>query len=353
LEKPVVAQFKPYAVVVEEGKNYLWCSCGLSKTQPFCDKSHAGTEFKPLRYTATANTTALFCGCKHTSLQPLCDGSHNNLTDEYAADERPLAQLRQNSEYVEFDKNGRAMLDGNCYVQRPSALQWKQLGNISVAPIITVEDGAEHLSQYAGRLLQSGSTALASPGADVVIYVHAGGGNINVSGMLYKLAPRMGVHIRPGETFELSADDNGQPMEFLICICPGGKGLKTVDQVTYNFQSEYPNRTVAFDPSQQESMADRFYQVLVGETIGSDEVAQFIGQIPKSKAAPHRHLYEETLMILSAHGTMWTENRRTDVKAGDFIFLPAQQEHSLQCCDDAGMELVGHFYPSGTPNINY
>ena len=44
---------------------------------------------------------------------------------------------------------------------------------------------------------------------------------------------------------------------------------------------------------------------------------------------------------------------RVEVEAGDLIFLPAEQEHSLQCIDEAGMELAGHFYPSGEPNINY
>ena len=29
-------------------KTYLWCTCGMSKNQPFCDGSHAKTEFKPL-----------------------------------------------------------------------------------------------------------------------------------------------------------------------------------------------------------------------------------------------------------------------------------------------------------------
>ena len=37
----------PIGVDVIEGKNYAWCSCGLSKNQPFCDNSHKGSEFKP------------------------------------------------------------------------------------------------------------------------------------------------------------------------------------------------------------------------------------------------------------------------------------------------------------------
>ncbi len=32
-------------------KTYLWCTCGMSKNQPFCDGSHSKTEFKPLKFT--------------------------------------------------------------------------------------------------------------------------------------------------------------------------------------------------------------------------------------------------------------------------------------------------------------
>jgi CDGSH-type Zn-finger protein len=27
-------------VAVEQGKDYWWCACGLSKAQPVCDGSH-------------------------------------------------------------------------------------------------------------------------------------------------------------------------------------------------------------------------------------------------------------------------------------------------------------------------
>ena len=43
---------EPVAINVVVGKNYAWCSCGLSKKQPFCDNSHKGTEFKPVIYKA-------------------------------------------------------------------------------------------------------------------------------------------------------------------------------------------------------------------------------------------------------------------------------------------------------------
>ena len=81
--------------------------------------------------------------------------------------------------------------------------------------------------------------------------------------------------------------------------------------------------------------------------------AQFIGEIPESKAAPHRHLYEESLIILKGSGYMWTENYKAKVTAGDIIFLPRKQMHSLQCLDPEGLYLVGIIYPGDNPSISY
>ena len=78
-DTPQIAQKGPFAVEVEEGKNYFWCACGQSKNQPFCDGSHKGTEFNPVKYTAEASKKVFFCGCKHSAKAPMCDGSHNRL----------------------------------------------------------------------------------------------------------------------------------------------------------------------------------------------------------------------------------------------------------------------------------
>jgi CDGSH iron-sulfur domain-containing protein 3 len=74
-----IAQKEPYAVEVEEGRRYVWCSCGHSQNQPYCDGTHRSTSFLPLVYAAEKTGTVYFCGCKQTKNSPLCDGSHNDL----------------------------------------------------------------------------------------------------------------------------------------------------------------------------------------------------------------------------------------------------------------------------------
>ena len=76
---PIVAQPNSIKIQVDAGKKYLWCACGLSKNQPFCDSSHIGTGILPIMHEATESKIVGFCGCKHTKHAPICDGSHKNL----------------------------------------------------------------------------------------------------------------------------------------------------------------------------------------------------------------------------------------------------------------------------------
>lgn len=76
---PEIAQKAPIGVDVEAGKSYFWCACGRSRSQPFCDGSHKGSEFTPVKYTATEDCKKFFCCCKHTADVPLCDGTHKTL----------------------------------------------------------------------------------------------------------------------------------------------------------------------------------------------------------------------------------------------------------------------------------
>lgn len=76
---PQIPQKAPYKVEVTAGQSYHWCSCGLSKNQPFCDGSHKTTEFTPVKFTAEKTETVYFCGCKHSANGAFCDGSHNKL----------------------------------------------------------------------------------------------------------------------------------------------------------------------------------------------------------------------------------------------------------------------------------
>ena len=79
MAEPTIAQKKPYAVELEAGKAYYYCTCGNSANQPFCNGAHKGSEFAPKAFTPEESKTYYVCGCKHTANAPFCDGTHKGL----------------------------------------------------------------------------------------------------------------------------------------------------------------------------------------------------------------------------------------------------------------------------------
>jgi glutamate synthase domain-containing protein 2/CDGSH-type Zn-finger protein len=86
---PIIAGTSPAKVTLEKGKDYFWCQCGRSKSQPFCDGSHAGTDIAPLKFTAEKDGDAALCRCKATANGPFCDGSHTRLGEAKVGDAAP------------------------------------------------------------------------------------------------------------------------------------------------------------------------------------------------------------------------------------------------------------------------
>ncbi len=75
---PECPQKFPYLREEEPGKK-LWCACGKSKNQPYCDGSHQGTGFQPVAVEIKEKRKVAWCGCKYTHRPPFCDGSHGEL----------------------------------------------------------------------------------------------------------------------------------------------------------------------------------------------------------------------------------------------------------------------------------
>jgi len=67
---------QPAGVELKEGETYAWCSCSLSKNQPFCDGSHKETDKTPVVFKCEDSGTKYLCMCKKTNNTPYCDGSH-------------------------------------------------------------------------------------------------------------------------------------------------------------------------------------------------------------------------------------------------------------------------------------
>jgi CDGSH-type Zn-finger protein len=78
-DEPRCPQARPYVLREEAGAVRAWCACGRSRTQPFCDGSHAGTALRPVTTRCPEARLVAWCGCKRTKTPPFCDGSHAGL----------------------------------------------------------------------------------------------------------------------------------------------------------------------------------------------------------------------------------------------------------------------------------
>lgn len=354
MSEPIVAQRKPYFVKLKAGRPYTWCACGRSARQPFCDGSHAGTGIEPFRFVAETDREAVLCGCKRTGNPPFCDGTHNNLSDTYEQAGEDEIRATASIPVTPRDQGatGRALLDGGCYVLTVSLAGMERHGAMRIVPVIDQARGAGFLSQYYAQVETGKSDIVMFPGSEAVLFLSTGTATMTISGREFELGPESGAYIRKGEAFAIN-NVGAEPARMAITVCPQCPAPQWLDSMPDNFDSSVPERVAAVDESRREPMADRFYQVLVGEETGSASITGFIGEVPKSRAAGHHHLYEEAILILSGEGFMWTEKARAQVQPGDIIFLPRKQLHSLECTSSEGMRLLGVFYPSGSPAVNY
>jgi len=102
MSEPTIADTQPVATQLEAGKKYLFCTCGRSADQPFCDNTHKGTPFKPKPFSVEESQEAYLCMCKRTADAPFCDGSHTRLTKgeirEHGAATRNSAEVQPTPE---------------------------------------------------------------------------------------------------------------------------------------------------------------------------------------------------------------------------------------------------------------
>jgi CDGSH-type Zn-finger protein/mannose-6-phosphate isomerase-like protein (cupin superfamily) len=348
---PIIARRKGFYYEIKAGKRYLWCSCGRSQAQPFCDGSHAGTGFLPVAFKAERDEDVIFCGCKHTATPPFCDGAHSNLPGGYLTDDPDSAENRKVA-MLAASAAPIVRLDGQCYVFATSRATLIPRGAMRYCPVVSPALGALFQSQFYAEVARGASPVISADGRHTVLFVTDGEGEIEISGRRFAAGARTGIYVRPSEAYRV-INETSVPLKIFISNGPGSEDLVWLDAMPTGFEAQYPQREATIDPAQRHKMAERYYQMLINREHGSTVVTQFIGNIPLSKAEPHRHLYEEALIFLNGAGVVWTDNVKTAVAAGDVLFLPRKQVHSVQCTTPGGFDIVGVIYPGDNPSINY
>jgi len=221
-----------------------------------------------------------------------------------------------------------------------------------MAQVVGSQQGASALSLHYLVSSPGRSPQLGFNESEAVLYLLQGNCTAYISGQPFPAVSGCGLHVRPGESLSIS-NHSDSDTQWLAVVCPQIDQPGVGGHAENPFDHNFPHRLVNSEDRELQATSDRFYKLLIGPETGSQQVSQFIGRIPQSRAPEHYHLYEEVICILSGEGRMWAGDQGREVKPGSLIFLPRGQRHSLECTSAEGMELVGMFYPAGSPAINY
>jgi quercetin dioxygenase-like cupin family protein len=219
--------------------------------------------------------------------------------------------------------------------------------------------GAQHVMAYRLTLEPDSALSHLHTGAEEVLYVLEGNGEVRVEGVTHHVAPGQAVFIPEGaeHTYvnpaaaRLTLVGAMAPPIDLDEIRPAMPRL----DLSGLRSASLDERTVAprmMDERQVTPtlMGERSFRVLVSPEVGCRQMTQFTGVIPTGRAPLHAHPHEEAVYILEGTGRLWIEDEPVgDLRAGSVVFFPIGIRHTLENTGREDMKVLGAFSPAGSP----
>ena len=251
-------------------------------------------------------------------------------------------------------------LEGGCRVHALREGEPFTHAGVRAWSVVGRHSGARHVSL---RTLEfgPGPPAVLSSDCDDVWYVVSGRARLEIDGREHAVEPATGIYLAPG-TVARVLDTTSEPLLVASVRCPEPRGMGLLAEDGDRRAAAEISRSPASTPRPpiarladraKETTGDRWYQVLVDRSLGSEQVSQFVGCIPPGRAPDHYHNYEEVIVILEGRGRMWAGNTSAPVGVGSVIYLPIRQVHCLENTGDGPLLLLGAFYPAGSPAVRY
>jgi mannose-6-phosphate isomerase-like protein (cupin superfamily) len=228
------------------------------------------------------------------------------------------------------------MPDTTGIVRRPEHVPVSALApGVTAAEMLNDEHGCRGLHQR--RLRFSGGAALAGTagGRGEAWYVIHGSGVLDVAASAagtIELQPGTAVWLEPGLGYRCTA--RAGELEILAITVraeagdgPGLHAVKLADCAV-------------------ERTGDREFRVLLSAGLS---ITQFAGMIPPGRAPEHQHTYDEVVHVLAGQGVVHLGGADADIGPGTSIYLPPHQPHCLENTGAETLQVLGVFYPAGSP----
>ena len=228
------------------------------------------------------------------------------------------------------------MPDTRAVVRRPEQVPGDPVApGVTAAQMLNDEHGCRGLHQR--RLRFNGGAALTGTagGRGEAWYVIYGSGILDVTagaGGTIELQPGTAVWLKPGLSYRCTA--RAGELEILAITVraetgdgPGLHAVKLADCAV-------------------ERTGDREFRVLLSAGLS---ITQFAGMIPPGRAPEHQHTYDEVVHVLAGQGVVHLGRHDAEIGPGTSIYLPPHQPHCLENTGAETLQVLGVFYPAGSP----
>jgi mannose-6-phosphate isomerase-like protein (cupin superfamily) len=176
---------------------------------------------------------------------------------------------------------------------------------------------------------------------------------VYLDGCAHEVGPETGVFVPPRAQLVLAASGDG-PLTLVSAQCPDpGPELRLAAPLTVPAGGSARGAVARLGEREARPTGDRWYRVLIDDTLGSRQVTQFVGAIPPGRAPDHFHEYEEVLCFLTGQGRLWAGEVSAPVGPGLCAFLPRRQVHCTENTGSGELRLLGIFHPAGSPAVSY
>ena len=221
-------------------------------------------------------------------------------------------------------------------VHGPEQVPASLLGpGVTAAEMLDDRHGCRGLHQRRLRFAGGAGSTGTAGGRGEAWYVITGSGVLDTerTGHL-ALEPGTAVWLEPGLGYACQAEP-AEDLEILAVTVRAGP-----------VASGPTRRVVRLAACEPERTGDREFRVLLSEGL---TITQFAGLIPPGRAPAHHHTYDEVVHVLAGRGVVHLSGTAAEIGPGTSIYLPPYQPHCLENTGSGPLEVLGVFYPAGSP----